>query len=72
MLLELMVHLVVAKGELVVDCHKYLCGNLQPPAQPPAALDQASPRWEMQPDQMAIQDEVIDTLLKVSRLVSPL
>lgn len=69
MILELVVHLVVAKGVLVVDCHKFLCGNLQPPPQPPV-LDQASPRWEMQPDQMAIQDEVINTLVKVSRILN--
>lgn len=65
--LDLVVHLMVAKGEVVLECHKFLAGNLQPPPQP-AKPEEASSKWEMPAEQLEIQNDVIMSIIKVERL----
>eukprot|EP00884_Botryococcus_braunii_P013343 jgi/Botrbrau1/22009/Bobra.0024s0025.1 len=70
-ILDLVTHLMVAKGEVVLECHKFLAGNLQPPPQPPKP-DEASSKWEMPQEEKDIQDDVIISLIKVHKLIPTL
>lgn len=66
-LLQFMIHLMVAKGELVTSSLRFLAANLQPPPGPPVPETPTTP-WHMDAAHAQIQDAVIDTIVRVSSI----